>query len=328
MSLSTVQYRSIDLLRISGTKIRKVIGWKDFDGNMNEQQPEDAEKAAKIVITTAKEECSTLENDAESPPAAKSIEDQAKNSQNDDSTIKEATKEMDAAIADNATEEVVTKEETIQSPVNNKPIESDITASGPEVVGDTDDVKKSDVGETLMEDVVANDKVIESTVTEEIESCKKSPDETSNENVEEVSMKQISEESTTNDVAATTTDDVPVNSLIPKSDESAEKISSSKDIVADPKKEKGKKKSQKGLVVTVQTNVVVPPKFVHDPNKLTLKFLFANRDGLNVICDCSPSDTVGEVKGLLLSMWPDGKSFKVSFTPFFTEEIMIYLVCI
>merc|ERR1719215_326553 len=39
--------------------------------------------------------------------------------------------------------------------------------------------------------------------------------------------------------------------------------------------------------------------------KLTLKFLFANRDGLNVICDCSPSDTVGEVKGLLLSMWPD-----------------------
>lgn len=45
--------------------------------------------------------------------------------------------------------------------------------------------------------------------------------------------------------------------------------------------------------------------FVYDPNKITLKFIFANRDGLNVILDCTPADTVGEVKGSLLSLWPE-----------------------
>ncbi|KAL3797853.1 hypothetical protein HJC23_006891 [Cyclotella cryptica] len=44
--------------------------------------------------------------------------------------------------------------------------------------------------------------------------------------------------------------------------------------------------------------------FVHDPNKITLKFLFAGRDGINVIIDCKPNDTVGEVKGALMSVWP------------------------
>ena len=44
--------------------------------------------------------------------------------------------------------------------------------------------------------------------------------------------------------------------------------------------------------------------FVYHPNKITLKFIFANRDGLNVILDCTPADTVGEVKGALLSLWP------------------------
>jgi hypothetical protein len=45
--------------------------------------------------------------------------------------------------------------------------------------------------------------------------------------------------------------------------------------------------------------------FVYDPKKITLKFIFANRDGLNVILDCTPADTVGEVKGALLSLWPE-----------------------
>ena len=46
--------------------------------------------------------------------------------------------------------------------------------------------------------------------------------------------------------------------------------------------------------------------FKYDPNKITLKFIFANRDGLNVTLDCKPTDTVGEVKGALLSVWPEG----------------------
>ncbi len=46
--------------------------------------------------------------------------------------------------------------------------------------------------------------------------------------------------------------------------------------------------------------------FHYDPNKITLKFIFANRDGLHVILECNPTDTIGEVKGALLSMWPEG----------------------
>lgn len=49
-----------------------------------------------------------------------------------------------------------------------------------------------------------------------------------------------------------------------------------------------------------------PTPYVYDPKKITIKFVFANRDGLNVIVDCKPTDTVGEVKGALLSMWPEG----------------------
>lgn len=48
-----------------------------------------------------------------------------------------------------------------------------------------------------------------------------------------------------------------------------------------------------------------PPPFIDDPSKITLKFIFANRDGIVVTVDCKPTDTVGEVKGVLLSMWPD-----------------------
>jgi hypothetical protein len=47
--------------------------------------------------------------------------------------------------------------------------------------------------------------------------------------------------------------------------------------------------------------------YVYDPSKITLKFIFANRDGVNVVLDCKPSDTVGEVKGALLSVWPQGE---------------------
>lgn len=47
------------------------------------------------------------------------------------------------------------------------------------------------------------------------------------------------------------------------------------------------------------------PQFKYDPNKITLRFLFANRDGLTVQVECNPSDTIGEVKGALISVWPE-----------------------
>jgi len=58
-----------------------------------------------------------------------------------------------------------------------------------------------------------------------------------------------------------------------------------------------------GPVVSSSKRTRPPYKF--DPEKVTLRFLFANRDGLTVTVECKPSDTVGEVKGQLLSVWPD-----------------------
>lgn len=45
-----------------------------------------------------------------------------------------------------------------------------------------------------------------------------------------------------------------------------------------------------------------------DPDTIRLKFLFANRDGLNVNVECKITDSVGEIKGVLLSMWPEDLS--------------------
>lgn len=48
------------------------------------------------------------------------------------------------------------------------------------------------------------------------------------------------------------------------------------------------------------------PPYKYDPNKITLRFLFANKDGLTVTVECAPADPVGEVKAALLSVWPEG----------------------
>ena len=53
------------------------------------------------------------------------------------------------------------------------------------------------------------------------------------------------------------------------------------------------------------------PPYKYDPDKITLRFLFANRDGLTVTIECNPSDTVGEVKAALLSVWPNGANSAV-----------------
>jgi hypothetical protein len=57
----------------------------------------------------------------------------------------------------------------------------------------------------------------------------------------------------------------------------------------------------------VSTSKKNRPPYKYDPSKITLRFLFANRDGLTVTIECEPSDTVGEVKTSLLSVWPRGK---------------------
>jgi hypothetical protein len=51
------------------------------------------------------------------------------------------------------------------------------------------------------------------------------------------------------------------------------------------------------------------PLYKFDPDKITLRFLFANRDGLTVTLECEPHDTVAEVKAALMSVWPKGKFY-------------------
>lgn len=41
-------------------------------------------------------------------------------------------------------------------------------------------------------------------------------------------------------------------------------------------------------------------------DSIRLKFIFANRDGLNVEIECSPSDTIEAITKSLQSKWPEG----------------------
>jgi hypothetical protein len=64
--------------------------------------------------------------------------------------------------------------------------------------------------------------------------------------------------------------------------------------------------------IVVSSTKKTRPPYKYDPDKITLRFLFANRDGLTVTVECKPTDTVGEVKGALISVWPDGTFFSFS----------------
>lgn len=70
-----------------------------------------------------------------------------------------------------------------------------------------------------------------------------------------------------------------------------------------PKQEEKTKEESSAPVVSPSKRSRPPYKY--DPNKITLRFLFANRDGLTVTVECNPTDCIGEVKGALLSVWPE-----------------------
>jgi hypothetical protein len=65
------------------------------------------------------------------------------------------------------------------------------------------------------------------------------------------------------------------------------------------------------------------PPYQYDPHKITLRFLFANRDGLTVTVECEPNDTVGQVKGALLSVWPTGTYVSWSIAHTHTHTFVI-----
>ena len=80
----------------------------------------------------------------------------------------------------------------------------------------------------------------------------------------------------------------------------------------DTKAEKTKQKEPEGQSSTtapvVSSSKLSRPPYKYDPDKIILRFLFANRDGLTVTVEFTPRDTIGEVKSALLSVWPEGKS--------------------
>lgn len=70
--------------------------------------------------------------------------------------------------------------------------------------------------------------------------------------------------------------------------------------------EKESSKDRKDLASgpVVSSSKKTRPPYKYDPDKITLRFLFANKDGLTITVECKPEDTVGEVKGQLISVWP------------------------
>uniref|UniRef100_A0A7S2USI7 UBL3-like ubiquitin domain-containing protein n=1 Tax=Attheya septentrionalis TaxID=420275 RepID=A0A7S2USI7_9STRA len=66
-----------------------------------------------------------------------------------------------------------------------------------------------------------------------------------------------------------------------------------------------KSRSPKPQSRSPSTGMQASASFVYNPDKISLRFLFANRDGLTLTINCDPGDTVGEIKGALLSVWPD-----------------------
>ena len=107
--------------------------------------------------------------------------------------------------------------------------------------------------------------------------------------------------------AASPESEEPVEEEEEKGEVSKKKdIETATDATAESEKALEEKTHSSNIIVSASRKSRPPYKY--DPNKITLRFLFANRDGLTVTVECNPSDTVGEVKGALISVWPGGES--------------------
>ena len=105
----------------------------------------------------------------------------------------------------------------------------------------------------------------------------------------------------------TATEEKPSESSSPAEQEKATTDKKAEETTTDEKEKKPENTSLSvGPVVSASKRTRPPYKY--DPDKVTLRFLFANRDGLTVTVECKPGDTVGEVKGQLMSVWPEGKN--------------------
>lgn len=79
-------------------------------------------------------------------------------------------------------------------------------------------------------------------------------------------------------------------------------------VVVTPDNSDNNNSEKKSIVTSTQTVVVTESDEPQHPDAVKLKFIFANKDGLTVMVSCKLTDSVGEVKGVLMSMWPDALS--------------------
>ncbi|KAL3906937.1 MAG: hypothetical protein SGILL_009076 [Bacillariaceae sp.] len=105
----------------------------------------------------------------------------------------------------------------------------------------------------------------------------------------------------------TTNKNLEKNSSEPKPTEpTATKDEPAKDDKNEKKKDEKEENQSLASGPVVSSTKRTRPPYKYDPEKVILRFLFANKDGLTVTVECKPGDTVGEVKGQLLSAWPEG----------------------
>lgn len=104
--------------------------------------------------------------------------------------------------------------------------------------------------------------------------------------------------------AASTEEETPATPTTLSVNKDAEEAATEPVVIEQAPNEETPQKKQEPKKVTSSSRKRIPYKY--DPSKVTLRFIFANRDGLSVTIDCEPADTVGEVKGALLSVWPKG----------------------
>eukprot|EP00559_Dactyliosolen_fragilissimus_P003743 CAMPEP_0184866430 /NCGR_PEP_ID=MMETSP0580-20130426/22324_1 /TAXON_ID=1118495 /ORGANISM="Dactyliosolen fragilissimus" /LENGTH=247 /DNA_ID=CAMNT_0027366125 /DNA_START=49 /DNA_END=793 /DNA_ORIENTATION=- len=125
-----------------------------------------------------------------------------------------------------------------------------------------------------------------------------------------------SEGDTSSTVLKITPEDIPAsveNSSAVDNGEVLPKHNNEQQSTSDFESEKAKKsesddklakQKSEGRRKTTESKRRDPQPFVYDPRKITLRFLFANRDGIHVTIDFKPDNTIGEVKAALLSSWP------------------------
>jgi len=101
-----------------------------------------------------------------------------------------------------------------------------------------------------------------------------------------------------------TTDEQPVPEDTPEGNDGGKDTKKDAETATDATGESEKPEAGSKKDPIVSSSKKSRPPYKYDPDKITLRFLFANRDGLTVTIECNPSDTVGEVKAALLSVWP------------------------